>query len=79
MKEGLVKVLRTFPDGENWPCHMGSGECSEPAVEAHDNGAGGEFLVCAKHAKEVRLYAKIVEGMGPEQLKKFQQAIEDNE
>lgn len=41
------------PDETNWPCHVGSGECSKPAVKILDDGHGGDFYVCADHLKDM--------------------------
>lgn len=74
-----IKVIRTFRADENFPCHIGSGECSEPAVEAHDDGSGGEFLVCAKHLPEVEAFSKLVNEMSKAQMQKLSNEIKKAE
>ena len=64
---------------ENWPCHVGSGECKEPAVEAHDDGSGGEFLVCATHMPEVHALGRLIVEMTPEHVQNFEKAIDKAE
>lgn len=45
--------LRDITPDERLYCQVGSGECSELAVEVHDaDGAGTEFLICAKAIKD---------------------------
>lgn len=68
-----VLVLRIPGPGEL--CQVGSGECTKPAAEAHDNGAGGEFLVCADHAIEVRALSRLINEMTPNQIAQFEGAI----
>lgn len=73
----MIKILRTYSPDENFPCHVGSGECSEPAVQAHDDGAGGEFLVCAKHLPEVEAFAKLVNEMSKAQLQNISNEVKN--
>lgn len=70
-KSGFEVPLRRMDPSQNWPCHVGSGECKEPAVEAHDDGSGGEFLVCSKHMPEVNAMGKLIEEMCPKDVQKF--------
>lgn len=74
-----VLKLRDLPESENWPCHVGSGECKESAVEVHDDGAGGEFLICRKHLPEFYAFAKLVAEMTPKQIKNLDDAIAKHE
>lgn len=74
-----VLVLRKIAPEENILCQVGSGECSELAVEAHDAGHGQEFYVCAKHVPEVHAFSKLVAEMTPAQMQKLQGLIQEEE
>lgn len=74
-----VLKLRDIPEGEYWPCHVGSGECKNPAIESHDNGNGGEFLVCKEHLPEVHAFGKLINEMSLNELKNFESIINDSE
>lgn len=75
---GIV-VLRTFQPEENFPCHVGSGECLEPAIESHDDGSGGEFFVCATHLSEVKVLSQLVNEMSKAQMDALHTAIKKAE
>ena len=60
---------------ENIVCQVGNGECSELAIESQDNGYGGEFFLCAQHAKEFKELAVLIAEMTPNQVNDFEQAI----
>ena len=77
--KSIMADFRRLDPAENWPCHVGGGECLESAVEAHDDGAGGEFFVCAKHSPEVQALGKLLAEMTPEQLSKFETAVKGAE
>lgn len=70
-----IKVLRTYSPDENFPCHAGGGACRNPAVEAHDDGNGKEFLVCAEHLKMIHEFADFVKELGDAELKALTKAI----
>jgi hypothetical protein len=70
-----IVVLRTIPPGSPEICQVGSGECHEPAIEAHENGEGGEFFVCAKHLPEIHALGKLIAEMTREQLLEFEKII----
>ena len=68
---GFEIPLRRMDPSENWPCHVGEGESHEPAIEAHDDGSGGEFLVCAKHLPQLHAIGKLFAEMTPAQIYEF--------
>jgi hypothetical protein len=78
-KSGLETPLRRMGAHEGWPCHVGGGECREPAVEAHDDYSGGEFLVCAKHLPEVHALGKLIAEMTENEMAGFKAAVDEAE
>lgn len=68
-------ILRQVIESENILCEVGSGECQNLASEAHDDGEGGTFYVCAQHAIEVHALGKLVSEMTTNQIESFTQAI----
>lgn len=75
----IVGKLRDIDPGDCWPCHVGSGECKSPAVEAHDDGQGGEFLVCRDHLPGVYAFAKLVYDLSDAEREKLSEAIKQHE
>jgi len=73
---GLEKIRDVLPS-ENIQCQVGMGECKNLAVEAQDNGEGGQFFLCEEHAKEFRQFATLVAEMTPNQVKKLERAIKE--
>ena len=69
---------RDIPEGENWPCHVGSGECLRPAVKILDGAGEGDFYVCAEHLPEVMAFEKMLEER-PELMAPLRKAIEELE
>ncbi len=67
--------IRDIASGEYWPCHVGGGECCKPAIEAHDDGNGGEFLICKDHIEEVYAFGKLVAEMSMSQCAGLQALI----
>lgn len=74
--KSIMLKIRDIPPGEYWPCHVGSGECQEPAIEAMDDARGGEFLVCAKHLPEVEALGKLMAEMTQGDISRFTAAID---
>lgn len=72
-------VLRRPDPSEGLICQVGSGECNNPCVEIHDDGAGGEFRVCAQHAPELEALGKLIAEMTPNQIESFATIIESKE
>lgn len=60
--------LRTVPPEENWPCHVGSGECHRPGVRVCDDGSGGEFFVCDEHTAWAESVMQSLIAMSPDEL-----------
>lgn len=75
--KSIVEKLRDVKDGSI--CQVGSGECFNIAVEAHDDGGGGEFLVCREHLAEVYALGKLIAEMTPAQTVQFARAITKSE
>lgn len=71
--------LRDVYDFENIRCEVGSGECHRLAVESQDNGEGGEFFLCADHAKEFSALGKLIAEMTPNQMSNFENAVTEQE
>lgn len=69
MKDELI------PEGEQWPCFVGSGECNTPARWWIDDGGGSRVTICAEHKKEFDALEKIVDEMPPDQVMRFAEAI----
>lgn len=77
--KSVVLKLQDIPADENWPCHVGGGECHHPAVEAHDNGEGGEFLVCAQHLEEVYAFGRLLAEMTEAEMARLESKISEAE
>jgi hypothetical protein len=70
----LIKIRDVAPE-EGIRCEVGMGECSEFAVEAQDNGAGGPFYLCNQHLKEFKELAVLIAEMTPAQIAKFEDCV----
>jgi hypothetical protein len=70
----LMKIRDVAPS-ENIRCEVGSGECSELAIESQDNGCGGEFFLCKQHAIEFEQFARLVAEMTPNQVTVLEDSI----
>jgi len=75
--ESPFEKLRDAKPGEI--CSVGSGECTEQAVEVQDDTEGGEFFLCAIHVKEFHALGKLIAEMPPSQISKFENAVKDAE
>jgi hypothetical protein len=62
----MLNPDREIPAHENWPCHVGSGECQTPARYVMDDGDGGDFYMCKAHYIEVKAFEAMVAGKTPE-------------
>jgi hypothetical protein len=67
---------RVLKPGEAHGCFVGSGECNIPAVYEIDDGMGGREYICIPHMIEFEAVEKAVEAMSPEQVAKFQAAVD---
>jgi len=77
--KSVILKLRDIPESEHWPCHVGGGECHNNAVEAQDDGQGGEFLVCRYHLEEVYAFGKLIAEMSNNQMNELEALIKDAE
>lgn len=68
-----------IPDGEFWPCFVGSGECRTPAKFQIDDGSGNYAYICAAHRIEFDKMEKLFDEMTAEKRQALSEAIKANE
>lgn len=73
--KSVVEKVRDVAESERVQCQVGSGECSNLAVEAQDDGSGGLFFVCRDHLSEVYAFGKLVAEMTPFQMSELDRLI----
>ena len=75
----IFTVLRTMGADENWPCHVGSGDCLSPAIVAVHDEEQGEFLLCEKHIPDILHFEKQVRKMRFQDIKRLEEVIKSLE